>query len=341
MRKVFKIIGIVIGVIVALLLASKLVADFTYFNHYDPGLPFHTQVEEVRDVTEPIKVFDIERERDYQRIKFSFESRPGDRVPALLTMPRTHKGKVPVIIFLHGIGQKKEFLDEITTPFNKAGFAMVCFDQIMQGERASRKGALGTAIDFRQRPWKTINDTRRLIDYLQTHPDIDPERIYLVGASYGAITGCTVVAQEDRIKAAIMVVGGGNIKVLLNAPLIRNNMPGWAHFLAKQAVYFMMYPADPVRYAAQTAPTPLLFQNGAEDTLVTPDAGRELFNAAGEPKEMRWYPCDHPGLVRSQGPIIIQILDEALEWLIEQDKPHREAGAAPETVRADSPRAAA
>lgn len=339
MRKILKTIGMVLGLLLVVLLAVKLVSDFTYFNNYDPKLPFNTKIEDVTVVTEPITIFGIEREREYERKKFSFESRSGDRVPTLMTLPRERKGKVPVIIFLHGIGQKKEFLDEISTPFNKAGFAMVCFDQIMQGERSSRSGALGSIFDFRQRPWKTINDTRRLIDYLQTDPDIDPERIYLVGASYGAITGCTVVAKEDRIKAAIMVVGGGNIKVLLDAPLIRNNMPGWAHFLAKHLVYFIMYPADPVRYAAQTSPTPLLFQNGAEDTLVTPDAGRELFNAAGEPKEMRWYPCDHPGLVRTQGPIIIQILDEALEWLLERDKPYREA--APETGAADSPLAAA
>ena len=43
----------------------------------------------------------------------------------------------------------------------------------------------------------------------------------------------------------------------------------------------------------------------------------------GEPKEIRWYPCDHPGLRDEDAPIIVQILDEGLEWLLEIDAQFR------------------
>ncbi len=332
MRKALKITGIVLGSMVLLLFVAKFIADATYFNNYDPSLAFNTNVLEVTDVDKMGEVFGIERPQRFQRMKLQFQSRPGEMIPTLIHWPLDRKGKVPVIVFMHGIGQKKEFIGEISTPFNEAGFAMACFDQIMQGERKV-KGALAQAVAFRQRPWRTINDARRLIDYLCTHPDIDSERIYLVGASYGAITGCTVVAKEERIRAAIMVVGGGNINVLLDAPLIKGEVAKAAHpivhTLVKPIVRYIMAPADPINYASNTSPTPVLFQNGSQDTLVSPEAGKELFKAAGEPKEIRWYPCDHPGLKREEGPIIVQILDEGLEWLLDQDKPFRDGATPP------------
>ncbi len=132
-----------------------------------------------------------------------------------------------------------------------------------------------------------------------------------------------------RIKAADLVVGGANVRVLLNAPLIYNggrealnNTKLWPaiHWGAKQIVAFIMKPADPMNWAPLTKGTPVLMQNGSIDTLVSPAAGEELYKYLGEPKEIRWYPCDHPGLNESQADIIVQILDEGLAWLSEQDR---------------------
>jgi len=316
--------GVAAGIVV-LLWAWKLAVDARYFHDYDPGLPFNAAVEETREVNDTDVMFGRERPRHYQRTKLRFQSRPGEMIPVLLTFPPEYEGRLPVIILLHGIGQNKEFLDEITAPFNDAGFAMACFDQSMRGERRIKGGWLKEAVAFRQRPWKTVNDARRLIDYLETHPDIDPDRIYLLGASYGAITGCSLAAFDKRIRAADLLVGGGNLPVLLDAPVLRGNSSPWLYAIGKRLMVSMMRPADPVRYAAQTSPTPLLFQNGSEDKMVTPDAARELYNAAGEPKELRWYPCNHPGLNKNDNPIVLEMLDDAVKWFVEQDQRHRKA----------------
>lgn len=325
MRKALKIIGSIIAAVVVLLLITKIWADKTYFSDYNPNLPFNVRVQEAAVVADTIELFGIERPRHYEKVLFSIDARPNEPIPVLLTLPAERSGRVPVIVFLHGIGQSKGFLEQICTPFNEQGFAMACFDQSMQGERKVRGGAWETAVAFRKRPWKTINDTRRLIDYLQTHPDIDPERVYLVGASYGAITGTTAIAFDERIRAGVLVVGGGNIRVMLDAPLIKGGVNNsLLHWAGKQLVAFIMKPADPIRYARGTAGRPILMQNGSEDILVTPDAGKELYKALGDPKEIRWYPCDHPGLRNEDATIIVQILDDGLNWLLEQDKPFRE-----------------
>lgn len=324
MRKALKIIGGVFLAIIVLLLIAKIWADSTYFNDYDPSLPFNVQVQEVAQINDTIELFGISRPRRFEKILFTMDTRPNESMPVLMTLPAERKGRVPAIVFLHGIGQSKGFLQQICTPFNEAGFAMACFDQSMQGDREV-EGIWNSAVAFRKRPWKTINDTRRLIDYLQTHPEIDPERVYLVGASYGAITGTTATAFDNRIRASVLVVGGANIRTMLDAPLIKNAVPNsLLHWLGKQVVAFMMKPADPKRYAAGTAGRPILMLNGSEDTLVSPEAGNELYAALGEPKEIRWYPCDHPGLRDSDAAIVVQILDDGLAWLLEQDKPFRQ-----------------
>lgn len=332
MRKALKIIGGILVAIIVVLLVAKVWVDKTYFDDYDPTAPFNIQVQEASRVEDTVDLFGIKRPRRFEKLLFSIETRPGEPVPVIMTLPMERSGKLPVIIFLHGIGQSKRFLEEICTPFNEAGFAMVCFDQSMQGEREVEGSMLDQAVAFRKRPWKTINDTRRLIDYLQTNPDIDPDRVYLVGASYGAITGSTATAFDERILASVLVVGGADIKTMLDAPLIKDGVNNaLLHWLGKQVVAFIMKPADPKHYAADTAGRPVLMLNGSEDTLVTPEAGEELYAALGEPKEIRWYPCDHPGLRKDDAVIIVQILDDGLAWLLEKDKPFRDTEVASDT----------
>jgi dienelactone hydrolase len=304
-----------LGIIVVVLLIWKFVADATYFNSYDPKAAFNVTGTESQDKDQ------------YRRVKLYFEGNGGEKVPTILTFPKEFTGKLPCVVFLHGIGQKKEFIDEITAPFNLNGFAMATFDQSMQGER-DVNGILTQAVAFRQRPYKTINETRRLIDYLSSHPDIDPERIYLVGASYGAITGSTAMAFDKRIKAGVLVYGGGNISKLLSAPLIKEAV-GWKLAFLRPIVAFIMRPADPCLYVKGISPRPVLFQNGTNDTLVCPEAAKALQEAAGEPKEIIWYDSNHPGL---NGPrdeeIVRKVLDDGLKFLLKQDASYRKSAEA-------------
>ncbi len=323
LRKVALRLAVVLLVVVVLLAGLKTWADARFFEGYEPDLPLHPQAEEARLVDKTRKVFGIERKAHYRVEHLDFEARPGERVPTLVTFPPEFEGRLPVIVFLHGSHQDKEFVEEICTPFNAAGFAMASFDQHMRGDRDVGNGFIANAAGFRERTWKTVHDTRRLIDYLLTRPDIDPERVYLVGASYGAITGTTVVAMEPRIKAAILVVGGGDFGVMAGSPVVRKAIPRWAHPLAKGIVTFLLDAADPIHAAPHTGGTPVLMQNGTKDSVVIPAAGEALYAALAEPKEIRWYPIDHPD-IEENGQAVLDLLEEGLAWLLERDAPFRE-----------------
>ena len=317
-KRILKGLGVVILLAVLVLAGLKVYGDGRFYRDYDPELPFREQVAPAEAVDDTVDVFGVEKPRKFKRVEFSFEARAGDRVPGLMALPAKSEGRLPVIVFLHGSGQKKEFIDVIATPFTNAGFAMVSFDQWLRGDRRV-EGRLAAVWGWRARFWKTVNDTRRLVDYLQTRPEFDPGRIYLTGASYGAITGTVVLAREKRIKAGALVVGGGDFDTMLDAPLIRNTVPTAALFVAKPIVKYFVSAADPVRHAGLTEGTPVLMQNGSDDALVSPEAGEALYAALGEPKEIRWYPIDHPGLRKSDGPVIVELLNDTVAWMLERD----------------------
>ncbi len=177
LKKIFKGFLVVLLGLVLLLWAFKSYSDRHYFDNYDPGAPLNIAVLGTTGVNEDSP------DKGHTITKFTFDGYQGEKVPTLLAMPLKRSGKrLPIVIFLHGIGQNKNFLKEITAPFNQAGFGFVCFDQYMQGERrlTGKLSFLARYRAFAQRAAKTVNETRRLIDYLSAHPEVDSQRIYLV-----------------------------------------------------------------------------------------------------------------------------------------------------------------
>jgi dienelactone hydrolase len=347
-KRILKGAFVILFALAALLWAIKAYRDTHFFDNYDPSAPLNVAV---LGTTEEHKETP---EASYTITRFTFDGYKGEQVPTLIALPMKGTGKkLPAVIFLHGIGQNKNFLKEITAPYNQTGFALLCFDQYTRGERKLRgkQSFLARCKAFAQRAAKTVNETRRLLDYLSTRPDIDPQRIYLVGASYGAVTGSTVLAKDKRLRAGVLVYGGGDFGKLLNSDanhlsvaaalgLIdgRNLNPekpplpkltrsqerkvGFVLGCIVPVARYFLGAADPIRYAGQIAPRPVYFQNGAHDVLVPVAAGKALQDAAREPKKITWYDSDHVGIDLEQTK---RVLMDGLKWLLEQDDPFRAA----------------
>jgi dienelactone hydrolase len=316
MKKI-KIAGIVFLCLIALIVLSltviKVRADASYFNGYDPTAPL-----------EPA-VTDVQEKPTYTHMKVYFNGFRGDRVPTLLLVPKNAPRPMPCVIFLHGIGQDKDFAEEsfsgktVADPFLGAGFAYATFDQYTRGERRNKSGSRWQELGaFRMRPAYTVNDTRRLIDYLDTRDDIAHDRVYLIGASYGAITGSTAAAFDKRIRAVVLTYGGGNICALLTSrattdelrkrhiPLALIRLFGW-YFLGA---------SDPLHYIDEIAPRPILLQNGTHDSLIAADAAKALQEAAPEPKTIKIYEGDHIG---TDVDTVFKVLDDGLNFIKQED----------------------
>ncbi len=293
--------GVVILSVLALFTASvaKARADRAFYAGYDSTAPLNVNLR--GDETTP----------DLRRIDLTFDGLPGEPVPTLLGLP-PGEAPFPCVIFLHGIGQDKTFFDDIASIFTEAGYAFATFDQYTRGERKLEDASFfEEALGLRRRAAVTVLDTRRLVDYLETRDDIEADHIYLLGASFGAITGSTAAAFEPRIRAVVLTYGGGDLPKLFDSREAKAGL-GPLHGLVSSFASFLLAPADPVLHAAEIAPRPVLLQNGEDDGVIPPNAARALQEAAHNPKEIVWYKGDHIGLDEEH---VKRVLADTIEWL--------------------------
>jgi dienelactone hydrolase len=263
------------------LLIAKLSWDAAFYIGYDPTLPLAAQVETTQATA------------DYQRYTVRFQGTRGTMVPAVVVTPRGD-GPWPTVVFLHGIGQDKGYLDEIAGPFVDAGFVIASFDQYGQGERSRPRGPVAQALALRRRSALTVIETRRLIDFLQALPYVDATQVYLLGASYGAMTGATAAAMDPRLRAAVLVYGGGDLATLFDSPAARE-ATGALYLPGRWLLMCLLAPADPERHIGGISPRPLLMFAGTRDSMVPPASAQALYTAAGEPKEIVWLESEHIG----------------------------------------------
>lgn len=150
---------------------------------------------------------------------FSFMSEAGERVPGLWYQPENAAGPLPVVIVMHGTGGSKDGMKELLTSYAKAGFVAVAIDGRYHGER---KGAAKDGNEAYQaailRAWRdpgkeypfffdTAWDMIRLIDYLETRPEVDAKRIGAIGISKGGIEIYLAAAVEPRLAAVVPCIG--------------------------------------------------------------------------------------------------------------------------------------
>ena len=239
-----------------------------------------------------VKVIGIAR-----MMRFSYLSTNNQRIPALLFMPLTvsNMHPAPCLILLHGLGGSKEQMAGLALTAASKGYASLAIDEYGQGERAQVVTDTAPKIDtlalaIRQ----SVVDVRRGLDYLATRPNINSQRIGLVGVSFGAIIGTVAAGVDTRIKASALVSGGGDLPVILKSLSARNVTVGgrkmgvfagtdWTRAAAALA------PEDPLTFASHIAPRALLMECGRKDAVIIPRSAQELYAAAQQPKQIDWY----------------------------------------------------
>ena len=281
----------------------------------------------------------------------SFAAQAGQRVPAVIYTRQGSGGKQPAVIVLHGTGGSKENLAPRLRELAAAGFAAIAIDGRYHGERAGR-GAAGVdpyqdAILRAYRTggeypflYDTVWDVMRLIDYLETRPDVDAARIGLTGISKGGMETYLAAAVDPRIAVAVPMIGVQSFRWALDhgawdsrAWTLRaaidaaaGGEPVNAGFMRK--FYDKVAPGihgdfDGPAMLPLIAPRPLLVINGDSDPR-TPLAGVRQCIAAAEPAYAAHGAADRLvlHLQRDAGHQVTAAADRvALEWLVRWLKP--------------------
>lgn len=141
--------------------------------------------------------------------KIEFQS-GGVTVRGILKTPDNAKGPLPLLIMAGGWCYVKEIvMPEYADFFVEAGCACLIFDYRCFGDS---DGEPRQHAD----PWMQIEDYRCAIDYAETLPEIDPDRIGIWGISYSGGHVLILGAIEPRIKCIV-----SNIPLIDGAETLR------------------------------------------------------------------------------------------------------------------------
>ena len=260
--------------------------DLFRYYEYEQSLPL--------DVSEEVLV----DEYGYKILKVYFDSVNGERVPGLLSLPEK-VGKVPCVVFLHGYGGNKDDILAGAGLIANEGYAIISIDAEYHGERREEGKELYSpnVTDSVRGITQTVIDLRRAVDYLETRPEIDPGKIGYAGGSMGGIPGAIFIGVEPRIKAAALIVAGGNMSLMVRESQ-HFTMPAIREFLQRENMSYdelqeLLDPIDPINFIGNFSPRPVVFHLGKYDTVVPAESGRQLYEIAGESKQIYWYDAGH------------------------------------------------
>jgi dienelactone hydrolase len=170
-----------------------------------PGVPLSPQIEPMPNTN------------GLAQFRFSFTTEPGERVPGVLMKAANSEGRRPVVIALHGTGGSKANMYSMCRKLATNGFVAVAIDARYHGERVNAGKGTTNYQDAVVRTWRhgnehpfyydTVWDVLRLVDYLQTRPDVDVKRIGLIGISKGGIETYLAAAADKRFAVVVPCIG--------------------------------------------------------------------------------------------------------------------------------------
>ncbi|HXK61388.1 MAG TPA: acetylxylan esterase [Acidobacteriota bacterium] len=210
--------------------------------------------------------------------KIVFESLPRFYVTGNLYIPKKREGRVPAIVYVCGhayspYGSKAKY-QRHGISFAKNGYVAFILDAIQLAEPFALHHGVSRQEMYH---WYSraytpagveVWNAMRAIDYLETRPEVDPDRIGMTGRSGGAAMTWFTAAVDPRVKVAVPVMG-----ISTYAANVAEDTQK-LHCDCMFVINFCRH--DMLHQGALIAPRPLLMAHGRKDRLF-PVPGYEDF----------------------------------------------------------------
>jgi dipeptidyl aminopeptidase/acylaminoacyl peptidase len=152
-----------------------------------------------------------------QAVQFpSFDTVTGQprQIPAWIYKP-AGKGPYPVVIAIHG-GPESQARPTFSSTYqlwlDKLGVAVI--QPNVRGSNGYGKTYLALDNGFQRED--SVKDIGALLDWIATQPDLDADRVAVIGGSYGGyMVLASAVHYADRLRAAVDIVGISNFVTFL------------------------------------------------------------------------------------------------------------------------------
>ena len=215
----------------------------------------------------------------YRRDKIVFDTEDTMSVPAYLLVPdaRVDQPPGPAVLACHGHGPGKtqvvglEHTDmpnaDYALQLVRRGYVVLAPDLRCFGERLDWNPEDHYACDTNlvhaaMAGWNPLTqniwDLRRSLDVLEQHPLVDPERLGMVGISYGGTVTLFTAAVDTRVAASVV---SGYFSSWAESHRMPWNMCG------SQILFGMLGRLEHEDLGALVAPRPLLVESGTGDDL--------------------------------------------------------------------------
>jgi dipeptidyl aminopeptidase/acylaminoacyl peptidase len=247
-----------------------------------------------------------------------WKAQDGLEIEGLLTYPVGYeKGrKVPLLVIVHG-GPTGVFTQSFTgmpSPYPITAFAERGYSVL----RVNPRGSGGYGRKFRYANYQDwgggdYRDIMAGVDHVISLGVADPDRLGIMGWSYGGYMTSWVITQSKRFKAASVGAGVTNLMSFTGTADIPGFVPDY--FGGEYWNVFDRWRARSAMFNVKGATTPTLIQHGEQDRRVPISQGYELYNALvrqGVPTKMVVYPRQPHGLQEPK--FIKDAMERNLEW---------------------------
>ncbi|MFB6102209.1 MAG: prolyl oligopeptidase family serine peptidase [Haloplanus sp.] len=145
-----------------------------------------------------------------------YPSFDGLEIPAFFSLPETDTGhgETPVVVDVHGgpESQRRPSFGRVKQYLLSRGYAV--FEPNVRG--STGYGKAYTHLDDVEQRMDAVADLRAGVDWLHDHPAVDPDRIAVMGASYGGFMTLAALTEYPDIWAAgVDIVGIANFVTFL------------------------------------------------------------------------------------------------------------------------------
>ena len=181
------------------------------------------------------------------------------------------------------------------------------------------KGALPIAKTIpkaRQAFLDTVPAVSLVVDWLVEQSWVDRRRIFLIGASLGVPFATTATGRDQRIAGLILVHGAADNRQWLQTQVARRIDTEILHYPLATVLHWLAYGPvlDTREHIARVSPRPVLIIGAKEDERTPAGQSELLFEAAGEPRRLRFTAGQHIQPNRKE--IIAELLRIADEELV-------------------------
>lgn len=250
-------------------------------------------------------------------------------VPLHYFLPVEGDGPFPAVVVLHYWGATDIRIEKtLCLDLAKKGVASVIvtlpyhMGRTPEGTRSGELAVQPNPERLRATMVQAVYDTRRTVDFLQSRPEINSNRIAVTGTSLGSIVASLSLSLEPRFRSAAFMLGGVDLAHILwhSSRVVGQRDTLRSRGYTEERLRRELVDIEPLTYLKERSAIPTLVIAGKYDTVIPPADTKKLIEAIPNAHAI-WLDTGHYGGIFVQRRILRAVTDFLAGDLL--DKPYK------------------